>query len=179
MYCTNLCKNYPFPHNVHHIHSNLFSGPRLHSRQWGRTSQSYVCSGTDQKQWHSIWCHLHTGGHHRALCQVRTDKPQTLLWHLATELVVLFHSKGEMLVTAHGVIKATALCNEPIWLCTSPPSITHVRAYVVVSDGKPSGTQCLTTERDEVPQPSPSNPHPDGGIPHQFQMDLGTLGMPR
>ena len=30
-----------------------------------------------QRQWHSVWCHLHTGrGHHRDLCPVRTDTSQ-------------------------------------------------------------------------------------------------------
>ena len=81
-----------------------------------------------------------------------------------------------MLVTAHGVIKAMTLHKEPIWLHTSSPSTAHVRVYVAVGDGEPSGTQSLTPDREEVPQPSPSNPHLDGRTQHQFQMDLGDLG---
>ena len=49
-----------------------------------------------------------------------------------------------MLVTVYGVIKTMALCKEPIRLCMSPPSITHVRTYIAVRDGEPSGTQFLT-----------------------------------
>ena len=51
-----------------------------------------------------------------------------------------------------------------------------MRAYVAVRDGEPSGTHSLTPDRQEVPQPPPSNPHPDGRTPHQFQVDLGDLG---
>ena len=80
-----------------------------------------------------------------------------------------------MLVVASGVIKAMGLCKEPIRLHTSPPT-GHVRAYTAVRDGEPSGAQSPTPDREEVPQPSASNPHPDGRTPHQFQMDLGDLG---
>ena len=85
--------------------------------------------------------------------------------YLANELVVLFHSADEMLVMVHGVIKAMALCEKPIWLHTSPPSTTHVRAYVVVREGEPSGALSLTPDREEVPQPSHSNPMWMGGPP--------------
>ena len=102
--------------------------------------------------------------------------PEGVLQYSMTELVALFHSTDEMLVMVHGVIKATALCKEPIQLCTSPPSTAHVRAYVVVRDGEPLGAQSMTPDREEVPQPFPSNPHPDRRTPHQFQMDLGDLG---
>ena len=69
-----------------------------------------------------------------------------MLQYLANELVVLFHSMDEMLVTVHGLIKATALCEEPIRLHMSP-STTHVRTYIVVRDGEPSGAQSLTPDR--------------------------------
>ena len=71
------------------------------------------------------------------------------------------------------VTKATALHEEAIRLCTSPPSTTHVRAYIEGRDGWPSGTQSLTPDREEIPLPSPSNPQPDGRTACQFQMDLG------
>ena len=65
---------------------------------------------------------------------------------------------------------------EPIRLHTTPPCTTHVRAYIVVRDGEPSGTQPPTPNREEVPQPSPSDPHPEGRTHCQFQIDLGNLG---
>ena len=78
-----------------------------------------------------------------------------------------------MLVTVHGVSKAMLLHEEPIRLHTSSPSTTHVRAYIAVRDGEPSGTQHLMPDREDVPQPSTSNLHPDGRTPNQFQMGLG------
>ena len=39
------------------------------------------------------------------------------------ELVVSFHSADKMLVMAHGVIKATALTEETIWLHMTPPQM--------------------------------------------------------
>ena len=81
---------------------------------------------------------------------------------MPAELVLLFHSMDEMLC---GVIKAMALHEEPIRLSMTPPSTAHVRAYIAVRDGEPSGTQPLTPDREEEPQPSSSDPHQGGG-PH-------------
>ena len=67
----------PFPQNVHHIHCDHFGGLWSHYRWWSRTPQLNVCSGTNQRGWHSIQCHLHTGGrHHWALHWVGTYTPQ-------------------------------------------------------------------------------------------------------
>ena len=90
--------------------------------------------------------------------------------------MVLFHSVDEILVMVHGAIKATALHEETIWLHMSLPLTTHVRAYVAVRDGHPSGTHSLTPDREEVPQQSSSNPQPDGRTSCQYQMDLRDLG---
>ena len=57
-----------------------------------------------------------------------------------------------------------------------PPSATHVRAFMAVRVGEPSGTQPPTPDRGEEPPPSPSDPHLGGRTPHQFQEDLGDLG---
>ena len=57
----------------------------------------------------------------------------------------------------------------------TPPSTAHVRVYKVVRDGEPSSGQPATSDRKEVPQLSPSDPHLDERTPHQFQMDLGDL----
>ena len=70
------------------------------------------------------------------------------------------------------------LCEEPIRLCTSAPSTTHVRAYIVVGDRQPPGTQSLTPYQEEIPQASPSNPNQMGGPCTSFRWILGTLGMP-
>ena len=94
--------------------------------------------------------------------------PKGVLQHLAMESVVLFCSANTMLVMAHGIIKATAFCEETIWLCMSSPSTAHVRAYVAVRDGHPAGTHSPTPDREEAPQPSPSNPQPDGRTPCQY-----------
>ena len=51
------------------------------------------------------------------------------------ELVILFYSSYEMMTVAHRATKAMALCEEPIKLHTSPPSIAHLRAYIAGRDG--------------------------------------------
>ena len=58
---------------------------------------------------------------------------------------------------------------------TSPPSATHVRAYMTVVDGEPSGAQSPTPDREGDPQHSPHDCHPGGSTPHQLQAHLGDL----
>ena len=77
--------------------------------------------------------------------------PKGVIQFSVTELVILFCSGDEMLVMACRVIKATVLHKELIRLCTSPPSTTHLRAYIAVRDRQPPGTQSLTPDRDEIP----------------------------
>ena len=81
--------------------------------------------------------------------------PKDVLQYSAVKSVMLFHSADEMLVTACGVIKATTLHKEAIKGRTSPPSATHVRPYMVVMDGEPSGTQHLTPDREQEPSTIP------------------------
>ena len=108
------------------------------------------------------------------LCvEMKQTHPEGVLWFLATESVIFFCSSDKMLATVCRATKAMVLHEEPIRLCTSPPSTTHLRAYIAVRDGQPSGTQSLTPDREEIPQPSPSNPHPDGRTQCQFHMNLG------
>ena len=92
------------------------------------------------------------------------------------ELVILSHSMDEMLVMAHGVIKAMVLHKEPIRLRTSPPSASHVRAFIVVRDGDPSGTQPPTPYRGRNLCHSHNDPHLGGWTPHQLQANLLDLG---
>ena len=53
--------------------------------------------------------------------QLEQTHPKGVLQYSAVELVILFHPMDEMLVAVCGVIKATALHEEPIRLTTSPP----------------------------------------------------------
>ena len=84
--------------------------------------------------------------------------PKGVLWYTVVGLVVLFHSVDEMLVMVCGVIKVMVLCEEPIRLDMTPPSTTHVIAYMMVRGGEPSSTHPPIPDREEEPQPSPSDP---------------------
>ena len=53
--------------------------------------------------------------------------PESVLQYSAVKLVMLFHSADEMQVLV-------TLCKEPIKDRASPPSATHVRAYMVVCE---------------------------------------------
>ena len=103
--------------------------------------------------------------------QLGQTHPKGVLQYSAVKSVILFHSTDEMLVTACGVVKATALCKEPIRLRTSPPSATHVRAFMAVRDGEPSGTQPLTPDGEE-PLPSPND------SPPRWEDPMSTTGEP-
>ena len=92
-----------------------------------------------------------------------------------TELVFLFPSNNEMMAMACRVTKATARHEEPIKLYTSPLSTAHLRAYIAGRDGCP---QSPTPDREEVPQSSPSNPHPYGRSHANSKWTYGTLRMP-
>ena len=113
----------------------------------------------------------------KELCvELGQTHPKGVLWYSVTELVVLFCSADEMLVTMHGVIKSMALYEEPIWLHMSPPLTVHVRDYAAVRDGYPSGINSPTPDREEVPQPSPSNSQLDGGPHASIRWDLRDFG---
>ena len=66
---------------------------------------------------------------------------------------------------------ATAWCNEPIRLCTHPPTITYIRDYVAVRGRCPSSAQVLTLGREVVSQSPPSDHHHEGDPP-PFHMAL-------
>ena len=101
--------------------------------------------------------------------------PKGVLWFSVMESLNEFQS-SEMLAMAHMVTKATAWQEAPVKLCSSPPSSTHLRAYIAGRNACPSGTQSLTPEGEEVPGSPPRNPQPDGRAPCQFHMALGDLG---
>ena len=90
---------------------------------------------------------------------------------------MLFHSADKILVMACGVVKAMALCKEPIRLRMSPPSAAHVGAYMAVRDGEPSGTQPLTPTRGRNLCHSLMTPTWVGGPHINHRQTLETLGM--
>ena len=107
--------------------------------------------------------------------QLGYTQPKGVLWYSMVQLVMLFHSTDKMQVVACGVIKAKTLYEEAIKARTSPPSDTHVKVYMAVVNGEPSGTQPLTPDRGRN-QISPSDLHLGGRTPHQLQVNLGDLG---
>ena len=107
--------------------------------------------------------------------QLGQKHPKGVLWYSVVKSVMLFPSADEMLVVTCGVIKAMALHKEAIKVRTSPHSATCVRAYMVVIDGEPSGTQHPTPDGEGDPHLSPSDPHLGGMTPHQLQMNLVDL----
>ena len=72
----------------------------------------------------------------------------------------MLQSSEEVLAAMHMVTKAIAWHETPIKLHTSPPSTTHLRAYIVGRNTCPSGAQSPTPEGEEVPWSLPSSPPP-------------------
>ena len=111
------------------------------------------------------------------MCIVRAHTPQGVLKYSAVISIMLFHSADKMQVVACGVIKVMTLCKEPIKVRTSPPSATHVRAYMLVIDGELSGAQHPTPDREGNPKQSLSDHHLGGSTLCQLQANLGDLWM--
>ena len=101
--------------------------------------------------------------------------PGGVLQYSTIELVMLFHTTDELQVMVHGVVKASMLCKEDIRVRTSPPSATHVRAYIASINGEPSSTQPPPSNGEDEPNSSTSNPHVGGRTPQQLQANLGDL----
>ena len=107
--------------------------------------------------------------------QLGHTHPEGILWHSAVESVVLFHTADKLQIVACGVMKASTLHDEAIKVRTSPPSAAHVRAYMAVVNGEPSGTQSLPSDGEEEPHLSPGDPHPGWRTLQQLQANLGDL----
>ena len=88
--------------------------------------------------------------------------PKGVLQYSTIESVILFHTVDELQVMVCGVMKASTLHEEAIRVRTSPPSATHVRAYMAAVNGEPSGTK-PPSEGEEEPHSSPSNCTQVGG----------------
>ena len=67
------------------------------------------------------------------------------------------------------------LHEEAITIRASPPSATHMRAYMVGADGEPSGAPHPNPDREGNPQHSPHDCHLGGSTPCQLQANLGDL----
>ena len=113
------------------------------------------------------------------LCvEVGHTHPNGVLWLSAMESIILFPSRKEMLATVCRVTKAMAWHKEPIKCHTSPPSTTHLRAYIAGRNGWPSGTQSLTPDGEEDPQSPLVTSTKKGGSHTNSIWTLGTLRMP-
>ena len=100
--------------------------------------------------------------------------PLGVLCYLVTESIALFWSADDMQCTTCRVTKVMILCEESIAVRTSAPSEMHVRAYMIVMNGKPSGTQPLPLDREEEVHSPTSNPQPGGEICDISKQTLGT-----
>ena len=83
--------------------------------------------------------------------QLGHTHPEGVLQYSTIESVMLFHTTDELQVMAHGFMKASMLHDEAIRVRTSPPSATHVRAYMAVVNGEPSSIQPLPSDGEEEP----------------------------
>ena len=122
MHGTNLCKNYPFPCNVHHIHSDHLGSPQcIPGNEVALLNYMgvMVLTRSNSTLFHAT--SIQEEDIIELCIQLGQTHPKGVLQYLVTESVVLFCCPDEMLVMVHGVIKAIALCEEPIWLHTSPP----------------------------------------------------------
>ena len=78
--------------------------------------------------------------------------PVGVLCYTAMESIILFQLPDDMQCTTHGALKAMVLQKEAITIRSSPPSTTHVRAYMAVMGGEPSRLQPPPSEgEEEVP----------------------------
>ena len=67
--------------------------------------------------------------------------PEGVLQCSMIESVMLFYTADELQVMMHRVVSALTLHEDVIRVRTSPPSATHVRAYMAVVTRELSGTQ--------------------------------------
>ena len=94
---------------------------------------------------------------------------ERVLQYFTIKLVVLFHTADKLQIMECGVMRALMLHDKAIKARTSPLSATHVRTYMAVVNGDPSGTQCPPSNGEEEPHSSPSDPHPGGRTLQQLQ----------
>ena len=103
--------------------------------------------------------------------------PEGVLWYSAIESVILFHTTDELQVMVCGVVKASPLCKEAIRVRSSPPSATHVRAYMAAVNGEPSGAPPLPSEGRRNPILPLATPTWVGRPHNKCKQILGILQM--
>ena len=101
--------------------------------------------------------------------------PEGVLQYSAIESVMLFHTADKLQIMECGVIKAMTLHDESIRVRTSPPSATHVWAYMAAVGREPSGTQPPPSNGEEEPHLSPINPTLVGKPCNTSKQTLGIL----
>ena len=88
--------------------------------------------------------------------QLGHTHPEGVLQYSAIESVMLFHTMDKLQIAVCGVVKALTCCMmKPLEFRTSPPSATHMRAYMAVVNGEPSGTQPPPSDGEEEPHSIP------------------------
>ena len=181
---TNLYKNYPFPQNVHPHPQQPLSA--AHNHLPGNELELLNCmcvlvlTRNDGTLFDAAF--IQEEDIIELCIELGQTHPKCVLWYSVTESVVLLHSADEMLVMEHGVIKAMALHKETIQLHMSLPFTLHVRAYVAVRDGHPSGTHSPTPDREIGCKLILNHPLATsnwmGGSHASIRWILDTLGMP-
>ena len=102
--------------------------------------------------------------------------PDGVLQISETKALLAFWCTTKMMAAMHPMGVAMELHDKPIRLCIHPPTNTHLRDYVAVREGCPSGTQTPTTGREVVSQSLPSKTHLEESPPTQFHMAFRDLG---
>ena len=111
----------------------------------------------------------------RFAVQFGTHFPKECFGTLQLSQSCYFILLTKLQVTACGVMKASMLHDKTIGVRTSPPSTTHMGAYMAAVNGDPSGTQPPPLEGEEEPHYSPSNPHLGGRTHNNCKQTLGDL----
>ena len=101
--------------------------------------------------------------------------PMGILCYSVTKSIILFQSADKTQHITCGAIKVMVLCEKTIAIRASPPSMTHMRAYMAVVSGEPSRTWPPPSEGEEELHLPTGNPLPPEGMPQHLQVNLGDL----
>ena len=99
------------------------------------------------------------------------------LWLLVMESVIVFwSSEGNAGNSSYSHQGHDLVHEEPIKLHTSPPSTTHLKAYIAGRNAWLSGTQSQPQKGMKFPNHLLVTPTLMSTVPHQFHMDFVDLG---
>ena len=101
--------------------------------------------------------------------------PLGVLCYSVTELVALFSSTEDMQHATCRAIKTMELQDEAIAIRPVAPSVTHVKAYIMIVSGDPPKPQSPPSEEEGETHSPPDNPHPSEETLHHLQAELGDL----